>query len=398
MVSNYTKAKKDVLSAYQDFLELVTRIKGGKDTSYDLLLAGLAKQAEHIMQDKFLLMVVGEANSGKSTFINAYLGEEILPMDIKQCTSAIVEIRYGARFTLTATYADDRVVMLDDEGEIKAFLSTNAAIDDNYRGIPVPVINIEILMHKKDKRVTEREITDLLANIETENLYNLPKEEYEAKVRAYIKEKQPLWRDIVKKIEITYPFEDTDLKNIEIVDTPGVNADGRVGDITNKYVEAANAVMFLKPITGTVLEATSFRNFLQTKSADRNKDAMFLLLTRAANDTPDNVERIYEEALRQFPGINKSQIITVDSKAELFYNTASRLTSEALEDYLMQLNRERKLDSFVRLAWLDAEGFREKFMDILKELSNFGVVDDALNRFAHKAQYLALSGLLGRMR
>lgn len=42
-------------------------------------LVALANQATNIREDKFILMIAGEAKSGKSTFINAYLGEEILP-------------------------------------------------------------------------------------------------------------------------------------------------------------------------------------------------------------------------------------------------------------------------------------------------------------------------------
>lgn len=51
-------------------------------------------------------MIAGEPKSGKSTFINACLGEKLLPMDVKQCTSAIVEIKYGDAFSVKATYAD----------------------------------------------------------------------------------------------------------------------------------------------------------------------------------------------------------------------------------------------------------------------------------------------------
>lgn len=397
MVSNYTKAKEDVLSTYADFLHLIGEIKQGKATSYDTSLASLEKQATNIEQDKFLLMIVGEAKSGKSTFINAYLGKEILPMDVKQCTSAIVEIRYAEKYTLKATYADGRTAIFNDEEDIKNFLATNAALDDNYRDIPVSIINIEILMHKKDKPIHEAEIQDLMKGIENENLYHLPKAEYEAKVRQYIKEKQPHWRDIVKKIEIQYPFADEDLKGIEIVDTPGVNAEGRVGEITNKYIEEANAVMFLKPITGAALEATSFKMFLNSKSADRNKNAMFLILTRAANETENNIMRIHEEALRQFPSINPKQIIPIDSKVELFYNNVKNMTVEELTAHLQTLSKEKKLDGFIKGAWFDAMGSREEFLRILKELSNFAVVDDALNLFAHKAQYLALSEFLGRM-
>ena len=183
MITNYNKVKDEVLSEYESFLPVVEQAKNGRDTSYDTSLKSLAKQAENIKQDKFLLMIVGEAKSGKSTFINAYLGEEILPMDVKQCTSSILEIRYGTEFILRATYADDRIEVITDEQQIKAFLTRNAALDDNYRDIPVSTINIEILMKKKGKNVPETEILDLLKGIEGENLYGLPKDEYEAKVR-----------------------------------------------------------------------------------------------------------------------------------------------------------------------------------------------------------------------
>lgn len=397
MITNYKKAKEDVLKAYSSFLPIIEAVKDGKATSYDSSLESLAKQAENIKQDKFLLMIVGEAKSGKSTFINAYLGEEILPMDVKQCTSAIVEIRYGEKFILKATYADDRIEVIEDEQKIKDFLTANAALDDDYRDIPVSTINIEILMHKKDKKVLETEIIDLLKGIENENIHNLSRADYEAKVRKYIKEKQPVWRSIVKKIEIEYPFADSDLKGIEIVDTPGVNADGKVGDITNKYIEEANAVMFLKSLVGQALESTSFRRFLSSKSADRNKNAMFWILTRRADLNESEIIRLQDEAIRQCATINPKQIILLDSKVELFYNKAQNLTAEELEDYILELKKAKKLDNFVKGAWFDADGDRDEFLRILKELSNFGVMDEALNQFAHKAQYIMLSEFLGRM-
>jgi small GTP-binding protein len=43
----------------------------------------------------FLVAVIGEFNAGKSTFINAMLGEEVLPMGITPTTEAIELIRYA---------------------------------------------------------------------------------------------------------------------------------------------------------------------------------------------------------------------------------------------------------------------------------------------------------------
>jgi len=70
MITNYKQAKADVLSLYSKFLPIIKKVKDGKATAYDSSLESLKKQAANIKQDKFLLMIVGEAKSGKSTFIN----------------------------------------------------------------------------------------------------------------------------------------------------------------------------------------------------------------------------------------------------------------------------------------------------------------------------------------
>lgn len=41
---------------------------------------------------KFSLVVAGQVKAGKSTFLNALLGEDVLPTDVLQSTSAIIEV------------------------------------------------------------------------------------------------------------------------------------------------------------------------------------------------------------------------------------------------------------------------------------------------------------------
>lgn len=149
MVTNYKTAKEDVLRYYEELLEIVDASGFSKtDTS----LEALRVQADRIKEDKFCLMIAGEAKSGKSTFINAYLGTDILPMDVRQCTSSVVEIRYGAEFVLNATYADGKIKSIKGESAITDFLTTNAALDDEYRDIPIPTINNEIIVKYQDKK------------------------------------------------------------------------------------------------------------------------------------------------------------------------------------------------------------------------------------------------------
>lgn len=402
MITSYKKAKEDVLQYYSEFLDIVSKIDFPKD---DTSLQALKSQATKIQEDKFCLMIAGEAKSGKSTFINAYLGTEILPMDVRQCTSSVVEIKYGKEFVLYATYADGRSKKIIGEKDISRFLAENASIDDEYRDIPITIINNEIIVKYKNKSIPKQIISDLLDGVESENIHRLSKEEYNKKIKDYIRKTQPKWEKIVTKIDIEYPFKDNDMRGIRIIDSPGVNAAGRVGDITAKYIESADAIMFLRPITGVAIEANSFKEFLESKSVDRNKNAMFLILTRAASESEDTIERAYEEFVNMFGiqkndnrhGIVKEQIISVDSKAKLYYNIFKEMPTLEIKNKIKSMNSEKKIEPFLKLAWFDSEGEKESFLLELKHISNFNTIDQSLNKFGRKAQFIALSEFLGRM-
>ena len=402
MRTNFKETKEDVLRYYEEMLEIANRCDFPENNTSFM---GLRDQAENIKEDKFCLLIAGEAKSGKSTFINAYLGTEILPMDVLQCTSAVVEIAYGKEFILKATYADAREVLLRGEETINDFLEKNAAIDDEYRDIPISTINNEIIVKHRGKRVSESDITDFLNGVKKDNIHTLSEEEYNRKIREYIKEKQRKWQDVVIKMEILYPFDDVNMKGIHIIDSPGVNAAGNVGEVTKKYIESADAIMFLRPITGVAIEANSFKEFLDSKSVDRNKNAMFLVLTRTAHESQDTIDRAYEEFVNMFGatktdsrhGIVKEQIIPVDSKAELYYNRFIGMSTPEIGDYIKRLRDEKKAEPFLSLAWADSCGDKDKLQEELKRLSNFDVVDQALNKFGRKAQYVALNEFLTRI-
>ena len=58
---------------------------------------------------------------------------------------------------------------------------------------------------------------------------------------------------------------------------------------------------------------------------------------------------------------------------------------------------EETIDAFLSYPWYKFHSKREPYLQKLKELSNFSVVDESLNRFAHKAHYMALSDFLDRI-
>lgn len=406
MLTNYTERKQEVLGEYEQFEKQI------KSLEEALIYAGLPnpiaqfktsledarRKADNIRADRFRLMIAGEAKSGKSTFINAYLGVKLMPMDEKQCTSSIVEIKYGIEFRLVATYADGKKHECKNEVDIRVFLGKNAALDENYRDIPVPTINYDLLVRYGEKSqggsvsIPKSEIDAFLSapEIIAANIYNISN--YNDKIRNYIEDRKNKWHTIVVKIELFFPFADEALKGIEIIDSPGVCARGGVAEITASYIENADAIIFLKPMSGQALESSQFIEFMKNASTERNKNALFLVLTHAINHTPSGVKRLEDEAHKQFKQLPAKNIIVVDSKAELYADSFSIV--DDVQARIRELNALGELDEFVKGIWFDAMGDKGAFISGLKQKSNFVKMDEALSVFGRKAHYIALASLL----
>lgn len=414
MVSNYQARKKEVLASYDTVEALVTELQqyatkiGWPDPTERLqnLLKDIRGKAKRVKEDRFNIMIAGESKSGKSTFINAYLGVELLPMDVKQCTSAIVEIKWGEVFSGKATYADGRIKEISGDDKIRDFLKRNAALDDEHRNIPVPTINSEILVKSglraraegKTISISKKEVEEMLKapEVVSANIHNLP--DYNERITAYINSKKDTWHDIVTKIEIFFPFRDEELRGIEIIDSPGVCARGGVAEITAKYIEEADAIIFLKPIIGQSLESTQFSQFMENVSVERNKNALFLVLTHIATKTKADLKRLEEEVNKQFSAkLDKRNILFVDSKAELYAKKFDGV--DDVKSEFRKLRNEGTLDSFVEQAYLNANCLSESedindFIKDLQKKSRFEHIYRSLEVFGRKAHYILLAELL----
>jgi small GTP-binding protein len=73
--------------------ETIARAFPGADTAEDDLR--LLRQAKQQLETLFLLVVVGEFNSGKSAFINALIGEPVMPEGVTPTTSMVHLLVYG---------------------------------------------------------------------------------------------------------------------------------------------------------------------------------------------------------------------------------------------------------------------------------------------------------------
>ncbi len=71
------------------------------EKSYDKEATQIVKDRISHLQSAALLVIVGEVKSGKSSFVNALLGEEVCEVAPDPCTSGIQELVYGERRTKT---------------------------------------------------------------------------------------------------------------------------------------------------------------------------------------------------------------------------------------------------------------------------------------------------------
>jgi small GTP-binding protein len=84
-----------------------------EDTVRDTGSKSLAQTRSKLEEEAFNLVVLGQFKRGKSTFINALLGEKILPTAIVPLTSVVTILRYGHQLKVEVQYLDERVEEVD---------------------------------------------------------------------------------------------------------------------------------------------------------------------------------------------------------------------------------------------------------------------------------------------
>lgn len=68
-----------------------------------------------------------------------------------------------------------------------------------------------------------------------------------------------------------FHFDEEDFRGIEIIDSPGVCVRGGVSEIISRYIENADAIIFLKPVVAQALESDMFNKFIEDKSVKKTK-------------------------------------------------------------------------------------------------------------------------------
>src|SRR4029077_13493508 len=112
-LEHHKQAKREIVSRLQQLAELADSV-GMITLARDIRTTRIPK----LEAERFHLVVLGEFNHGKSTFVNALLGQDVLPTGITPTTAAINHVVFAQNPTAKVVLTTGESKYLDP-GQIK---------------------------------------------------------------------------------------------------------------------------------------------------------------------------------------------------------------------------------------------------------------------------------------
>ncbi len=219
--------------------------------------------SENLRKGVFRLMVLGDLKRGKSTFLNALIGENILPSDVNPCTALLTILRYGSQKKVTVYFKEGK-----------------------------PPEHLDFASFKQKYTIEANEAKQL--------------EE----------EKKLAFPDLDHAV-VEYPLPLLE-KGIEIVDSPGLNDTEARNELSLNYINNCHAILFVfRAVQPCTLEE---RRYLENYIKGRGLSVFFLVNAwdeiRKGIIDPDNLEELAEaeNRLREVFKTNLADYCQVDGQ------------------------------------------------------------------------------------
>lgn len=241
--------------------------------------ATIERLCKPFLEGCFTLAIVGKMSSGKSTFINAIIGKEVLPTGHFQTTSAITYIERGEKPSMDVVFCDGSKKHYEGE-QIVTELRNLVAVPEEFSDLPINDINRLI-----SGNASLAEIIKMKPGIEARtNCADIDVAIWKKYISSHPK------KTIAKQVYIKYPLSD-EFIGWRIVDTPGVGAIGGIQDETKKMLtkesefggKLVDAIIFLQSGADNI-EDEACRTFVSetiNQLTDDARSRLFFILTHA---------------------------------------------------------------------------------------------------------------------
>ncbi len=219
---------------------LISLIQRQKAVLHSLNMTGwestIQDLEERVLTNNFKVLVVGEFKRGKSTFINALLGEEVLPAYATPCTAIINEVKWGEAPKVLLHFAKN------EDGLVKP--------------------PVEIPIEELEEYVVIKE--------DVSEIHTTP----------------------YQKVELFWPLELCH-NGVEIIDSPGLNESDIRRQITVDYLSTVDAVLFV--LSCEALASQSELSFIDNNLRDIGHEDIFFICNRF-----DLIRRKEQDRIREF--------------------------------------------------------------------------------------------------
>lgn len=237
-----------------------------KDLAMPQFADNLKQLSEKVNNDSFKIQIVGTFKNGKSTFINALLGEDILPTQALPCTAVINEIKYGTEKRAVLHFCNPlpgRLLDCIPEATLR-YMQSHGMKDVPPMDIEYDEINKYVVIPTDG----DPDEISLMSPYKTVELYY----------------PSPLLKE-----------------GVEIIDSPGLNEADERTKVTLEYLDKADAIIFLLDATKACAknEMETVEDILVAKGFDD----MFFVANRIdciAQRERESIKAFIEKKVDQF--------------------------------------------------------------------------------------------------
>lgn len=303
-----SKARQEISHHLSEVATTLGNSEGvGSNTSgrlgLDSTITDLNLASKNLGENVFRLLVLGDMKRGKSTFLNALIGENLLPTNVNPCTAVLTVLSYGPEKQVTVHFNDGKEPDRLDFESFKARYTINP---------------------------------EEAKKIEEEGKQAFPDVEY---------------------AEVDYPLQLLE-KGVQIIDSPGLNDTESRNQLTLGYINNCHAILFV--LSATQQFTLGEQRYLDNYIKDRGLTIFFLInawdeIQRRLID-PDDLEekKEAEEKVRKVFKANLEKYCRVDGE-DIYDNRVFEISS-------LNALRKRLKDP---TATLEGTGFSE-FIEALR--------------------------------